>query len=188
MDMADSVKPRLAELYKTEVSGALREQFKLRSPMDVPRLEKIVINMGLGEAVANPKAIESAVEDLTAISGQKPIVTKARKSIANFKLREGMPIGVSVTLRQTRMYEFLDRFVSVALPRVRDFRGLSPKGFDGKGNYTAGVREHIIFPEVDLDKVERTRGLSVTLATSAPNDEQGKALLVALGLPVRAAR
>ncbi len=186
--MAETAKPRLAELYDKEIRAALREKFGYSSSMGVPKLEKVVINMGLGEAVANPKAIDSAVEDITAISGQKPVVTKARKSIANFKLREGMPIGVSVTLRQNRMYEFLDRFVSVALPRVRDFRGLNPKGFDGRGNYTAGVREHIIFPEVDLDKVERARGLSVTLATTASNDEQGRALLMALGLPIRGER
>jgi len=177
--------PRLAQRYQQEIRPALQKQFGLRSVMAVPCLEKIVLNIGLGEAVANPKLLDGAVEELAAIGGQKPIITKARKSIANFKLREGMPIGVSVTLRRERMYEFLDRLISVALPRVRDFRGLGTRGFDGRGNYTLGIRDHVIFPEINLDKVEKVKGLSVTMVTSAPNDEQGKALLVALGLPIR---
>ena len=183
--MSDNQKPRLSERYKSEVRGALKEQFGLTSLMAVPRLQKIVLNIGLGEAVQNPKLIEQAVDDLTRISGQKPVVQRARKAIANFKLREGMPIGVSVTLRRDRMYEFLDRLIGVALPRVRDFRGLNDRGFDGRGNYSLGLREQIIFPEIDLDKVEKTMGLSVTLVTSAPDDEQGRALLRGLGLPLR---
>jgi len=183
--MSDKQKPRLAERYATEVRGALKEQFGLPSVMAVPRLQKIVLNIGLGEAVQNPKLIDQAVDDLTRIAGQKPVVARARKAIANFKLREGMPIGVSVTLRRDRMYEFLDRLIGVALPRVRDFRGLSDRGFDGRGNYSLGLREQIMFPEIDLDKVEHTVGLSVTMVTSAPNDEQGQALLRAMGLPLR---
>lgn len=183
--MAETQKPRLAERYKSEIRGALKEQFSLSSIMAVPRLEKIVLNIGLGEAVQNPKLVDQAVDDLTRISGQKPVVRKARKAIANFKLREGMPIGVAVTLRRDRMWEFLDRLIGVALPRVRDFRGLNDRGFDGRGNYTMGLREQIIFPEIDLDKVEKTLGLSVTMVTSAETDEQGRALLRALGLPLR---
>ena len=183
--MAETQEPRLAERYKSEIRGALKEQFSLSSIMAVPRLEKIVLNIGLGEAVQNPKLVDQAVDDLTRISGQKPVVRKARKAIANFKLREGMPIGVAVTLRRDRMWEFLDRLIGVALPRVRDFRGLNDRGFDGRGNYTMGLREQIIFPEIDLDKVEKTLGLSVTMVTSAETDEQGRALLRALGLPLR---
>ncbi|MEE8311515.1 MAG: 50S ribosomal protein L5 [Candidatus Binatia bacterium] len=183
--MSDKYKPRLAERYATEVRGALKEQFGLSSVMAVPRLQKIVLNIGLGEAVQNPKLIDQAVDDLTRISGQKPLVARARKAIANFKLREGMPIGVSVTLRRDRMYEFLDRLIGVALPRVRDFRGLNERAFDGRGNYSLGLNEQIMFPEIDLDKVEKTMGLSVTIVTTAPNDEQGQALLRAMGLPLR---
>jgi large subunit ribosomal protein L5 len=183
--MAETQKPRLAERYQSEIRGALKEQFALSSVMAVPRLDKIVLNIGLGEAVQNPKLVDQAVDDLTRISGQKPVVRKARKAIANFKLREGMPIGVAVTLRRDRMWEFLDRLIGVALPRVRDFRGLNDRGFDGRGNYTMGLREQIIFPEIDLDKVEKTLGLSVTMVTSAETDEQGRALLRALGLPLR---
>ena len=183
--MSDKYKPRLAERYATEVRGALKEQFGLSSVMAVPRLQKIVLNVGLGEAVQNPKLIDQAVDDLTRISGQKPLVARARKAIANFKLREGMPIGVSVTLRRDRMYEFLDRLIGVALPRVRDFRGLNERAFDGRGNYSLGLNEQIMFPEIDLDKVEKTMGLSVTIVTTAPNDEQGQALLRAMGLPLR---
>jgi len=182
--MASAI-PNLAKRYFDEVVPALTEQFSLPGPMAVPRVEKVVLNMGIGEAVANPKLIDGAVQEMAAISGQKPVVGKARKSIANFKLREGMPVGVSVTLRRSRMYEFLERLISVALPRVRDFRGLSPRGFDGRGNYTLGIREHIIFPEIDIDKVEKVKGLSVTLVTSAPNDEQASALLLSLGLPIQ---
>ena len=158
----------------------------MSSVMAVPALEKVVLNMGVGQAVQNPKIIDQAVEQLALISGQKPVVRKARKSIANFKLREGMPIGASVTLRGARMYEFVERLIRVALPRVRDFRGLNPKAFDGRGNYTLGVREQTIFSEINLDNIENVIGLSVTLVTSADDDEQGRALLTALGLPLRA--
>ena len=178
-------KSRLAERYDAEIRGALQKQLGVKSAMAVPRLEKIVINVGLGEATQNPKLVDQAVNDIARIAGQRPVVTRARKAIANFKLREKMPIGVAATLRHDRMYEFLDRLIHVALPRVRDFRGLSTKGFDGRGNYTLGLREQSIFPEVDLDKVEKVLGMSVTLVTSARNDEQGKALLGALGIPFR---
>ncbi len=183
--MADKETIQLRERYRAEIRPALQERFGLSSMMAVPRLERIVINIGLGDAVQNPKLIDGAVDDLTRISGQRPIVTRARKSVANFKLREGMPIGVCVTLRRSRMYDFFERLVHVALPRVRDFRGLPEKGFDGHGNYTLGIREQIIFPEIDLDKVEKVNGLSVTMVTSADNDEHGEALLVAMGLPLR---
>jgi large subunit ribosomal protein L5 len=183
--MKQATRARLARRYDEEIRQTLQKQLGVPSAMAVPKLEKVVLNVGLGEAVQNPKLIDQAVSDLTRISGQRPVVTKARKAIANFKLREGMPIGVSATLRRDRMYEFLDRLINVALPRVRDFRGLNPRGFDGRGNYTMGIREQIIFPEIDLDKIEKVIGLSVTLVTSAPNDEQGRALLVALGVPFR---
>ncbi len=185
--MGAKERSRLAERYFSEIRSALQGQFSLSSMMAVPRLEKAVLNIGLGEAVQNPKLIDGAVDDLTRISGQRPIVTRARVSIANFKLREGMPIGVAVTLRRERMYEFVDRLINASLPRVRDFRGLSLNGFDGHGNYTLGIREQIIFPEIDLDKVEKTCGLSATLVTTAPDDEQGQALLRALGMPFRSA-
>jgi large subunit ribosomal protein L5 len=179
--------PNLQVRYVGEIRPALQKQFGFTSVMAVPRLEKIVVNMGLGAAVQNPKMIDQAVEDLARIAGQRPVVTRARKSIANFKLREGMPIGASVTLRKARMYEFLERLIRIALPRVRDFRGLNDRGFDGNGNYTLGVREQTIFPEVDLDKVEHVVGLSVTLVTSAENDEHGRALVEALGMPLKGA-
>jgi large subunit ribosomal protein L5 len=176
---------RLAKRYEDEIRPALRKQLGDVSLMAVPRLQKIVINVGLGDAVQNPKLIDQAVIDVARLSGQKPVVTRARKAIANFKLREGMPIGVAATLRPDRMYESLDRLIHVALPRVRDFRGLSTRGFDGRGNYTMGVREQIIFPEIDLDKVEKVVGMSITLVTTARNDEQGRVLLSALGIPFR---
>ena len=178
-------KPNIQTKYEEEVRARLREELGLSTVMAVPRIDRVVLNMGLGAAVADPKIIEGAVKEMTLIAGQKPVVTKARRAIANFKLRAGMPIGVAVTLRRTRMYEFLERLIHVALPRVRDFRGLSRRGFDGHGNYSIGIREQIIFPEVDLDKVQRVSGLSVTIVTSAPNDEQGMALLAALGMPLK---
>ena len=183
--MKQAKKSRLAERYDKEIRDALQKQLGVKSRMAVPRLEKIVINVGLGEATQNPKLVDQAVTEIARIAGQRPVVTRARKAIANFKLRENMPIGVAATLRHDRMYEFLDRLIHVALPRVRDFRGLSPKGFDGRGNYTLGLREQSIFPEIDLDKVEKVIGMSVTLVTSAHNDEQGRALLNALGIPFR---
>jgi large subunit ribosomal protein L5 len=183
--MAQAQKSRLRHKYEDEIRPALQEKLGLSSRMAVPRLEKVVINVGLGEAVQNPKLIDEAVEQVARITGQRPVVTRARKAIANFKLRENMPIGVSATLRRERMYEFLDRLINVALPRVRDFRGLNPKAFDGRGNYTMGIREQIIFPEIDLDKVEKVLGMSVTLVTTAGDDEKGRALLDALGVPLR---
>lgn len=183
--MEATAKPRMAQKYESEIRSAIQQQFSIGSLMAVPRLERIVLNVGLGEAVQNPKLIDGCVEEVALIAGQKPIITRARKSIAAFKLREGMPIGVAVTLRRTRMYEFLDRLINVALPRVRDFRGLSPKAFDGRGNYSLGLREHIIFPEIDLDKVEKVKGMSVTMVTTADNDEQGRELLRAFGMPFR---
>ncbi len=175
---------RLKNFYDKEVAPALMKDFSLQNKMQVPRLEKIVINIGLGEAIQNPKSIEAAAADLAKITGQKPVVTHAKKSIATFKLREGMPIGVMVTLRRERMWEFMDRFVNIALPRVRDFRGVGNK-LDGRGNYSVGLKEQIIFQEIDYDKVDRLRGMNVTFSTSAPNDEQGKALLKQLGMPFR---
>ncbi len=176
---------RLRERYAKEIAPALAKEFEITNAMAVPRLEKIVINMGMGEAVANSKVIDTAADELRAIAGQKPVVTKAKKSIAQFKLRQGMPIGTMVTLRGDRMYEFLDRLVSVALPRVRDFRGVSPKAFDGRGNYTLGIRDQLIFPEIDFNKVDKTRGMNISIVTSARNDEQARALLKALGMPFR---
>jgi large subunit ribosomal protein L5 len=176
---------RLKERYTKEIAPALAKEFDIKNPMAVPRLEKIVLNMGLGEAVANSKIVDTAIEELTSIAGQKPVVTKAKKAIAAFKLRQGMPIGSMVTLRGDRMYEFLDRLVSVALPRVRDFRGVSPKAFDGRGNYTLGVREQLIFPEIDFNKVDKTRGMNISIVTTARDDEQARALLKALGMPFR---
>ncbi len=175
---------RLKNFYDKEVAPALMKDFSLKNKMQVPRLEKIVINIGLGEAIQNPKSIEAAAADLAKITGQKPVVTHAKKSIATFKLREGMPIGVMVTLRRDRMWEFMDRFVNIALPRVRDFRGVGSK-LDGRGNYSVGLKEQIIFQEIDYDKVDRLRGMNVTFSTTAPNDEQGKALLKQLGMPFR---
>ena len=179
------MRPRLLERYRSEVIPKLSQEFGYKNTMQVPRLDKIVVNVGMGQATQNPKLLEKATEELTAITGQKPLVRKSRKSIANFKLREGQAIGAMVTLRGDRMWEFLDRLVSVALPRVRDFKGVSPKAFDGKGNYTLGVKEQIIFPEINYDKVERIKGLNITVVTTARNDEEGRALLRLLGMPFR---
>jgi large subunit ribosomal protein L5 len=176
---------RLKDRYAKEIAPALAKEFDIKNPMAVPKLEKIVINMGLGEAIANSKIVDTAAEELTSIAGQKPVVTKAKKAIAAFKLRQGMAIGSMVTLRGDRMYEFLDRLVSVALPRVRDFRGVSPKAFDGRGNYTLGVREQLIFPEIDFNRVDKTRGMNISIVTTARTDEQARALLKALGMPFR---
>ncbi len=176
---------RLQDKYKAEVIAKLTAEFGLKNPMQVPRLQKIVINFGLGEATQNPKVIDKAVEQLTLLSGQKPIVTRSRKSIANFKLRENQAIGAKVTLRRDRMWEFLDRLVTIALPRVRDFRGVSPKGFDGRGNFTMGLKEQIIFPEINYDQVDKVRGMNITMVTTATDDAQSKALLAALGVPFR---
>ena len=176
---------RLKERYETEIRPALMKEFGFKNPMQTPRLDKVVVNMGLGEAINNGKIIDASIEQLTAITGQKPVVTKSRKSIANFKLRQGQSIGAMVTLRGNRAYEFLDRLMNIALPRVRDFKGVSPKAFDGKGNYTLGVREQIIFPEINYDKVEKIKGMNITVVTTARNDEEGRALLRALGMPFR---
>jgi large subunit ribosomal protein L5 len=184
---AEIVPPRLMEKYKAEVAPALVKQFGYKNPNQVPRLKKIVVNMGLGAAVSNPKIIDSAVEEMRAITGQKPIVTRAKKAIANFKLRGGIPIGVMVTLRRGRMWEFLDRFVGLALPRTRDFRGVSRKAFDGKGNYTLGLREQIIFPEINYDRIDAIKGMNISFVTTAKTDEEGRALLQQLGMPFRAA-
>ncbi len=177
--------PRMLQLYRNEIAQKLRREFDYANVMQIPRLLKVTLNMGLGEAVQNAAALENGVAELTGIAGQKPVVTRARKSIANFKLREGMPIGAMVTLRGARMWDFVDRLVNVALPRVRDFRGLSPKSFDGRGNYSLGVREQIIFPEIDIDKVEKSRGIGIVMNTSANTDEEGRALLRELGIPFR---
>ncbi len=176
---------RLEEKYRNEVVPALMKSLNLDNIMQVPRITKIVVNIGLGEALDNPKALDYAVQDLMTITGQKPIITKARKSIAAFKLREGRPIGVKVTLRGDRMWAFLDRLMNVALPRVRDFRGVSPNAFDGRGNYTLGIREQLIFPEIDYDKIDKVRGMEVTIVTTARNDEEGRQLLTLLGMPFR---
>ncbi len=175
---------RLKKAYTEQVIPKLQEQFNYKNPLQVPRIEKVVLNMGVGEAVQNQKAIEYAVQDLTQITGQKPVIRLAKKSIANFKLREGQPIGVSVTLRKARMYEFLDRFINVALPRVRDFRGIPKNSFDGRGNYSMGLQEQIIFPEIDMEKTE-LRGLSITFVTTAETNEEGQALLQHMGFPFR---
>jgi large subunit ribosomal protein L5 len=176
---------RLKLRYRKEIIPALMKDLSLKNPMEVPRLEKIVVNMGLGDALSNNKILESAVDQLAAITGQKPIVTRSRKAIANFKLRENQAIGACVTLRGDRMFEFLDRLISVALPRVRDFKGVSPKAFDGRGNYTLGVREQIIFPEINYDQIEKVKGLNVSIVTSAGTDERGLALLKAFGVPFK---
>ena len=178
--------PRLRERYTKEIVPLLMNEHAFGNVMQVPRLEKVTLNMGLGEAIQNVKVLESAVQEMAAIAGQKPVITRARKAIANFKLREGMPIGCMVTLRGVKMYEFLDRLLSIALPRVRDFKGLSPKSFDGRGNYSLGIREQITFPEVDIDKVDKVRGLTVNIGTTAGNDEEGCVLLRALGVPFQA--
>ncbi|MGH7821850.1 MAG: 50S ribosomal protein L5 [Candidatus Binatia bacterium] len=178
--------PRLRARYHSELIGQLMKEHGYKNVFQVPRLEKITVNMGLGEAIQNPKILDSAVNELAAITGQRPVVTKAKKAIANFKLRKGMPIGCMVTLRGVRMYEFLDRLLNVALPRVRDFKGVSEKAFDGKGNYSLGIREQIIFPEVDLDKIDKVKGMTINICTTAKSDAEGRSLLRALGMPFRA--
>jgi large subunit ribosomal protein L5 len=174
---------RLKEKYQTEVKKKLQEQFGIKNPMAVPKVEKVVLNIGLGEAISNAKILDSAVEELAQITGQKPIITKAKKSIASFKLREGQAIGAMVTLRGEKMYEFLDRLISTALPRVRDFRGVPSKSFDGRGNYTLGIRDHLIFPEIDITKVDKSKGMNITIVTNAKDDDQARFLLRELGLP-----
>ena len=176
---------RLQEKYENSVRAELANKFAYKSSMQIPKVEKIVINMGIGDAVANVKVLDDAVEELTLITGQKPVVTKARKSIANFKLREGMPIGCKVTLRGERMYQFLDKLVSVALPRVRDFHGINGNRFDGRGNYTLGVKEQLIFPEINFDKVKKVRGMDIVIVTTAKTDEEGRTLLQLMGMPFR---
>lgn len=176
---------RLKDMYKKETAPALMDKFGYKSVMEIPKLDKIVINIGLGEAKDNPKAVEAAVGDLALITGQKPIITKARKSVANFKLREGMNIGCKVTLRAERMYEFVDRLFNVALPRVRDFRGINPNGFDGRGNYSLGINEQLIFPEIDYDKIDKIRGMDINIVTTAKTDEEARELLKLMGAPFR---
>lgn len=176
---------RLKEKYRKEIAPAIAKEFGIVNPMAIPKIEKVVVNMGLGEGISNSKILDAAAEELKSITGQKPVITKAKKSIAAFKLREGMNIGAMVTLRGDRMFEFLDRLISVALPRVRDFRGISPKSFDGRGNYTLGIREQLIFPEIDFNKVDKTRGMNISIVTTAQTDEQARALLKALGMPFR---
>jgi large subunit ribosomal protein L5 len=178
-------KPRLWEYYRAECVPRMMQEFRYKSPMQVPKLQKIVVNVGLGEAIQNIKLLESASTELALVTGQKSVVTRAKKSIAAFKVREGMPIGCMVTLRRDRMYYFFDKLVNVVLPRVRDFRGVSERAFDGRGNYTLGIREQIIFPEIDYDKIDKVRGMNITIVTSAPTDEEGKFLLNLLGLPFR---
>jgi large subunit ribosomal protein L5 len=185
MSQTQTAPPRLKARYAEQIAPALREQFGIPNVMQTPGLAKIVVNMGVGEAARDSKLIEGAVRDLTVISGQKPVVTRARRSIAQFKLREGMPIGAHVTLRGDRMWEFLDRLLSLALPRIRDFRGLSPAQFDGGGNYTFGLTEQVMFHEINQDKIDRSRGMDITVVTTAPNDDQGRALLKALGFPFK---
>ena len=177
--------PRLKKNFQEKVAPQLLTELGLKNPLQAPRLEKVVLNMGLGEAIQNAKVLDSAVSEMGAIAGQKPVVTRARKAIANFKLREEMPIGCMVTLRGRRMYEFLDRLMNVALPRVRDFKGVSDKGFDGRGNYSLGITEQIIFPEIDIDKIDKVKGLTITIVTTARSDSEGKALLGAMGMPFR---
>lgn len=177
--------PRLKKHYLENVVPALRERFGYKSPMEIPKVEKVVVNMGVGEATQDPKALDAAVTDLRAITGQKPVITRAKRSIAAFRLRQGVPIGTFVTLRGDRMYDFLDRLFTVALPRVRDFRGIPSKSFDGRGNFSLGIREQLIFPEIDIDKVEKVRGMDITIVTSARSDEEARALLGLMGLPFR---
>lgn len=174
---------RLKEKYMTEVRKRIQEEFGIKNPMAVPKVEKIVLNMGMGEAISNAKILDAAVDELGQITGQKPVTTKAKKSIASFKLREGQSIGTMVTLRGDKMYEFLDRLISIALPRVRDFRGVPTKSFDGRGNYTLGIRDHFIFPEIDISKVDKSKGMNITIVTSAKNDDQARSLLRELGMP-----
>jgi large subunit ribosomal protein L5 len=177
--------PRLKERYQKDVIPALMKQFSYRNPMQVPKLVKVVLNMGMGEAITNAKALDHAVDELQRITGQHAVITKAKKSIATFKLREGMPIGATVTLRRERMYEFLDRFISAALPRIRDFKGIPSKSFDGRGNYSLGIKEQVIFPEIEIDKVDAIHGMDITIVTTATTDEEGRALLGHLGMPFR---
>src|SRR6185503_17717883 len=174
---------RLKEHYNQDVRKKLQDEFKIKNPMAVPKVEKVVLNMGMGEAIQNAKLLDTAVEELSTITGQKPVVTKAKKSIASFKLREGQSIGTMVTLRGEKMYEFLDRLINIALPRVRDFRGVASKSFDGRGNYTLGVRDHLIFPEIDVAKVDKSKGMNITIVTTAKNDEQARTLLREMGMP-----
>jgi len=176
---------KLKQVYKNEIAAKLQSELGLKNPMEVPRITKITLNMGVGEAIADKKILENAVNDLTLISGQKPVITKARKSVAGFKIRDGWPIGCKVTLRSDRMYEFLERLIDIAIPRIRDFRGISPKSFDGRGNFSMGVSEQIIFPEIDYDKVDKLRGLDITITTTARNDDEGRALLRAFNFPLR---
>ena len=181
--MAEKYIPRLQKLYKDEIVSSLMKELNLSNVMQVPKLNKIVVNMGIGEAASNPKLIDAAIVELAQITGQQPVARAARKSEAGFKLREGQKIGAKVTLRKEKMYEFLDRLISITLPRVRDFEGVSPKGFDGRGNYTLGLREQIVFPEIEIDKVDKIFGLGITIVSTAENDEQGRALLKAFGMP-----
>ena len=181
--MAEKYIPRLQKLYKDEIISSLMKELNLSNIMQVPKLDKIVVNMGIGEAASNPKLIDAAIVELAQITGQQPVARAARKSEAGFKLREGQKIGAKVTLRKEKMYEFLDRLISITLPRVRDFEGVSPKGFDGRGNYTLGLREQIVFPEIEIDKVDKIFGLGITIVSTAQNDEQGRALLKAFGMP-----
>jgi large subunit ribosomal protein L5 len=182
---AEKVPARLYDFYRQECVPKMMQEFRYKSPMQVPKLEKIVVNLGLGEAIQNIKLLESASTELAAITGQRPVITRAKRSIAAFKLREGMPIGCMVTLRKNRMYHFFDKLVNVVLPRVRDFRGLSGKSFDGRGNYTLGIREQIIFPEIDYDKIDKVKGMNITIVTTAPTDEEGRQLLALMGMPFR---
>jgi len=177
---------KLKELYMTQVRKKLQDEFQIKNPMAVPKIEKIVINMGMGEAISNAKILDAAVDELTTIAGQKPVITKAKKSIASFKLREGQAIGTMVTLRGEKMYDFLDRLIGLALPRVRDFRGVPSKSFDGRGNYTLGIRDHLIFPEIDITKVDKSKGMNITIVTNAKTDEQARTLLRELGMPFAA--
>lgn len=177
---------RLKEKFVNEVAPAMMQKFGYKSVMEIPKIEKIVINMGVGEAVGNPKALDASVQDLALIAGQKPIVTRAKKSISSFKIREGMPIGTKVTLRGERMYDFLDKLINISLPRVRDFRGISPKSFDGRGNYSLGVKEQLIFPEIEYDKVDKVRGMDIIIVTTAKNDEEARELLRLVGMPFTA--
>ena len=180
-----SYSPRLQDKYKNEIVPTLKEKFNYKSVMQVPQVEKIIISQGVGEAVTDKKLIENAIQDLSAIAGQKALIIKSKKDVSNFKLRKGMPIGARVTLRGDKMYEFLDRFITSSLPRVRDFRGINPKGFDGRGNYNLGIKEQIIFPEINIDKVNKITGMDITFVTSAPNDEEAMSLLIEFGLPFK---
>lgn len=181
--MADAYTPRLRKLYDDAIAKAMTEKFGYKNALEIPRIDKIVINMGVGEATQDKKRVEQAASEMELIAGQKPVITKAKKSIAQFKLREGMPIGVKVTLRRERMYEFLDRFITIALPRVRDFRGLNPKSFDGRGNYACGLKEQIVFPEINYDRIDKVRGMDIIVATTAKTDEEARELLRLFGFP-----